>query len=192
MTCMAGMVTMTTLNNHPRVVKIPTTTASTTTPINSTAMMSTSTTTTTKTMISTTKTPTSAMLFLQKKYYNLIDTEGELETTFGMNGQEVYCSCGVTFRNKQYIFGGQYTNNKQILQVKNCGLYNIGSLDFVHYHAACGSTDEVMVLCFGTGDTEIERKRCRQAALPNGPWTEMELPSYAHKITPIAASQGTK
>ena len=31
-TCMAGMVTMTTLNNHPEVIKIPTTRSATTLP----------------------------------------------------------------------------------------------------------------------------------------------------------------
>ena len=188
MTCMAGMVAMTTLNNHPEVIKIPISTATTT--INSTAKVSTSATTMTS-MTTPTNSPTSAMLFLQKEFYqnqptnHLIDTENELSTYFDMNGQEVYGSCGVTFKNNYYIFGGQYTSMR-ILQVSACYLINIGSLGFYSSLGASGSNEDVMVLCFGSGDM----KSCRKASSPNGTWTEMALSTYEHRFTAIAASPG--
>ena len=124
------------------------------------------------------------------KYQNqptnhLIDTENELSTNFDMNGQEVYGSCGVTFKNNYYIFGGQYTSMR-ILQVSACYLINIGSLGFYSSLGASGSNEDVMVLCFGSGDM----KSCRKASSPNGTWTEMALSTYEHRFTAIAASPG--
>ena len=80
----------------------------------------------------------------------LIDTVGELSTTFDMKGQDVYKSCGVTFKNKQYIFGGENSESKrrQVLQVKHCGLVKLGSIPFDHRFGACGSNDDAIVLCF--------------------------------------------
>merc|ERR1711892_884394 len=158
----------------------------------------------------TTSTPTSnslaAMLFINTKYLShtphLIDATGELSTSFDTNGQDVFQSCGVTFQNKQLIFGGN-THRRQILQVDSCSLTSVGSIPFDHYRAACGSTAGVIVLCFNydefaTGPDGLRRrrdgsdandaKRCRQATSPSGPWTEMALSTYEHKYTSIAAS----
>ena len=118
----------------------------------------------------------------------LIDTVGELSTTFDFNGAEVYASCGVTFQNKHYIFGG-FANKRQIRQVSDCGLISMGTLDFDHYLGACGSTGGAVVLCFNYLYTS-EHNRCRQASSPTGPWSEMVSSFQTHKQTAIATSPG--
>ena len=55
-------------------------------------------------------------------------------------------SCGVTFQNKQFIFGGMTGDTyRQVLQVDNCRLVSTGSIPFDLYHGACGSTDDARV-----------------------------------------------
>ena len=115
----------------------------------------------------------------------LIETSGEVSTNFKFDGKEVDESCGVTFQNKHFIFGGNL-NKRQVLQVKYCGLTTIGSTPFDHFEGACGSTDALIILCFDTFDA----KRCRQATLPTGPWTQMALSTYDHRWTSIASSPG--
>ena len=117
----------------------------------------------------------------------LIETAGELSTSFKTSGQEVYDSCGVTFQNKQYIFGGN-TNKRQVLQIEDCGLIRIGTTEFDHVRGACGSTNTMIVLCFNSFDA----KRCRQASSPTGRWTQMQLSTYHHRFTSIAISQGNQ
>ena len=115
----------------------------------------------------------------------LIDTADELSTKFKFNGQEVVKSCGVTFQNKHYIFGGK-TNRRQILRIDDCDLISIGSTPFDHYLGACDSTDKMIILCFDFDDP----KRCRQASSPTGSWTQMEFSTYDHAWTSIATAQG--
>ena len=117
----------------------------------------------------------------------MIDSAGEVMTTFKFNGQEVYRSCGVVFQNKQYLYGGQ-KYKKQILQISNCDLISIGSFSFFLEHGACGSTDETIFLCFNSN--EADTKRCRQASSPTGPWTPMALSDYDHQYISIANSSG--
>jgi len=55
------------------------------------------------------------MLFLRTENPNsgkihtpwLIDTAGKLATTFDFTGKKVLASCGVTFQNEHFIFGGE-------------------------------------------------------------------------------------
>ena len=117
----------------------------------------------------------------------LIGTVGEVSTTFDLTGQDVSRSCGVTFQNKQFIFGCG-TKVRQILQIDACGLKNIGSTPFDHDVGACGSTDDVLVLCFNKDAKD--NKRCRQATSPSGPWTQLALSTYDHHHTSIASSPG--
>ena len=244
-TCMAGMVTMTTLNNRPEVVKIHTPPVATT-PINNTTSMSTNATT----IMATTAPTDFAMLFLcstdprnwfwlwhkktdqsinsiKSNTPKLIDSTGELSSKFDLDGQEVFKSCGVTFKNRQYIFGGDGENNKrQILQVKgvgrdrsfackseqkydlcftrknpiatdsrnHCGLVKLGSTPFEHRSGSCGSNNDAIVLCFNaytSGEYNgYDYKHCRQATSPSGPWSDLELSTYEHRLTSIAASPG--
>ena len=108
---------------------------------------------------------------------------------FSFNAEEVDESCAVTHENKYYIFGGR-VNTRQVLQLDNCRLTSIGSIDFTHDGGACGSANGVIILCFNTVNS-MDYKRCRQAATPNGPWTEMALSTYDHKDTSIATSTGS-
>jgi len=41
----------------------------------------------------------------------LIEKTGEVSTNFKFDGQDVTISCGVTFQNKQFIFGGKCIMN---------------------------------------------------------------------------------
>ena len=118
----------------------------------------------------------------------MINTAGELSTTFAFNGHEVYYSCGVTFRNNYFIFGGETKNRDQILELKDCGLQNIGTLKFSHYYGACGSRGGVIVLCFNLNPED--NKRCRKASSATGEWTELAQSSYEHRETSIAISPG--
>ena len=115
----------------------------------------------------------------------LIGTKGELSTTFDFNGQEVSGSCGVTYHNTHFIYGGK-VNKQQILQLKDCGLINVGLLEFNHHVGACASTNEAIILCFDNNT----KKRCRQASTLNGPWRDMTLSTYEHQQTSIATSPG--
>ena len=102
----------------------------------------------------------------------------------------------MTFRNQHFFFGGapkgEVQNNRRILELKDCGLIKIDSdLSFDHRSGACGSTDEVIILCFNNDDPD-DFKRCRQASFPQGPWSEMNLSTYEHRATSIAPSQGSQ
>ena len=99
----------------------------------------------------------------------------------------MFKSCGVTFKNKHLIFGGD-ENKRQVLQVDNCGLTELGLIPFDHSFGACGSTDKVIVLCFDVNSKDA--KECRQASSPSGPWTEMAQSSFGHRVTSIATSPG--
>ena len=125
---------------------------------------------------------------LESNTPRLIDTAGELSTTFDFNGKEVYESCGVTFWNKYFIFGGD-KNKRQILKVEDCGLISFGKIEFDHFRGACGSTDDVVVLCFNYADSN-DAKLCREASSPSGPWTRMSLSTFDHRSTSIATSPG--
>ena len=115
----------------------------------------------------------------------MIGTDGELFTGFSFNGQEVYLSCGVTHENSLFIYGGS-ANERQVLQVIDCGLNLIGILPFDHIEGACDSANGLILLCF----VENESKLCRQAATPLGPWSEMTPSTYDHRWTQIATSPG--
>merc|ERR1711935_785802 len=118
-------------------------------------------TTTTTQMMTTTTTIKMAMLFLSTKKSSdtprLIDTVGELSTSFDLNSQNVYGSCGVIFRNRQFIFGGNL-NKRQILQINDCDLVEIGSISFDHSRGACSSNNEVIVLCFSDGSSSDNKR----------------------------------
>ena len=124
----------------------------------------------------------------------LIDTVGELSTTFDFNRHQVYKGCGVEFQNKQYIFGSD-KNKRQVLRIDDCGFVKLNELAFDHWAGACGSTDDVIVLCFAeyegfNGSGGKDYRHCRQASSPTGPWVEMEPTTFDHRYTSIATSPG--
>ena len=110
-----------------------------------------------------------------------------MSTTFDFTEQEADMSCAVTFKNKHYIYGGK-VNKRPILQLNDCGLVSIGSLEFDLRQGACGTTNGVIVLCFNIKDQDL--KLCRQASSPTGPWSKMSLSLSTHKQTAIATSPG--
>ena len=118
----------------------------------------------------------------------LIGTVGELSMTFDISAEAVYQSCGVTFRNEHFIFGG--TTPRQVLQVEGCGLVKVGTIPFDLRYGACTATSEVIVLCFDFSVVGDEYKSCQQASSPFGSWTQMVLSMYDHRETSIATSQG--
>ena len=117
----------------------------------------------------------------------LIDeTSGALTTSFKFNRKEVYESCGVTHENKQYIFGGN-KNTRQILQLSDCGMTDIGTLEFDFKQGACGSTpNDMILLCF----TKVTVRQCQQASSPLGVWKRQRESTYEHRRTAIAPSEG--
>ena len=117
----------------------------------------------------------------------LIDTVGNLSTTFDFSGQELSQSCGVTFRNKHLIFGGDKAP-RQVVQVEDCGLVSIGTIPFNLIYGACGATEDAIVLCFNLDKNDY--KRCRQASSSSGPWTQIALSTYDHRAISIATSTG--
>ena len=117
----------------------------------------------------------------------LIDTVGNLPTSFDFTGYEFSQSCGVTFRNKHLIFGDT-KNPRQVIQVENCGLISTGTIPFDHIHGACGSNDGVIVLCFNLDTNDY--KRCQQAPSSSGPWTQIALSKFEHRDTSTATSPG--
>ena len=129
---------------------------------------------------------------LKSNPVRLIDTAGELSTIFTRSGQDdMYASCGVTFQNVHFIFGGD-NKPRQILQVDECGLIKLGSLDFDHHKGACSSTWEVIVLCFNfdKDGTKVDLRRCRKASSSSGTWTETRSSLYDHREASIATSEG--
>ena len=137
-----------------------------------------------------------AMLFLSQEMYSLIEPEGVLSTTLDFNGHDLLDSCGLIFRNQYFIYGGvpQYEvqTNRRILQLQDCGLIKIDSdLSFDHRAGACGSTKKAIILCFNNDDP-ADFDRCRQAASPSGPWSEMTFSTHEHHATSVAPSQGTQ
>ena len=49
---------------------------------------------------------------------------------------EVFASCSITFQNRFYVFGGA-TETRQVSQVAQCRLKQIGKLDFDFQNGAC-------------------------------------------------------
>ena len=104
---------------------------------------------------------------------------------FGEN-TEVKYSCGVTFRNEHFIFGGN-TLKTQISQVVGCKLKNIGQLTFQHQLGGCANIqDQSIYLCFG----ESPYKKCRVLKSPTGQVDGVTESAYDHQYTRIGASRG--
>ena len=116
----------------------------------------------------------------------LIGETGELSTAFNLKNLRVYMSCGVTHENNHYIYGGETTHKRQVLQLTDCSLSNTGTIPFNHYRGACDSWNGIIILCFDHDDS----RQCRQATQPLGEWSDMELSTYEHRHTQIAMSPG--
>ena len=159
-----------------------------------TTVTTTTMTTTTSEYVTTTAPSTPALLMLgsysSSPAPRLIGPDGELSTTFSLNGQEVWASCPVTHQNQQYLFGG-YTNKKQVLQLDNCELNPIGNIPFNFYSGGGVSLGGLIILCFNMLSSAPEYKLCRSAVSAiGGTWTELELSTYEHDTSSISPSTG--
>ena len=99
----------------------------------------------------------------------------------------MYYSCGVTYENTHYIFGG-FEQTRQVLQLTlNCGLDVIGEMPFETMSAgACGTLGSDIVLCFD------ENRLCRYSPTPTGSeWRNMSLSTHEHRSVSIATSSGS-
>ena len=152
-------------------------------------------TTTKTTTTTTTKTPVTSILILNTKLSQnvpvLTDSSGRVDTNLAFtldDNTSVWGSCSVTFQNQHYVYGGWGDYTRQISQIDGCRLRRIGDLPFDHYYAACAATsDDQIYLCFN-GASSSDYKKCRYAAGPEGPFTDVTLSNYEHRHTRIAAS----
>ena len=102
------------------------------------------------------------------------------------NGTEVYRSCGLTFQNRHFIFGGR-NEKTQVAMVEDCTLKLIGKLSFNHDFGACTNVyDRFIYLCFN--DKTDDHKKCRYSSSPTGSFQVTDS-NYAHRFTRIAADQ---
>ena len=166
----------------------PTTTPSSTT---TTALTTTSTTTTTTTTTAATNTN---VLILNTDHSNNVPVitnaagldDRDINFEFGEN-TEVHNSCGLTFRNQYFVFGGN-SFKTQISQIINCQLKRIGQLEFNHDDGGCANVGNNRVyLCFN--DKSSDRKKCRVANSPTDQFEQISDSVYDHRYTRIAASE---
>ena len=118
----------------------------------------------------------------------LIGMKGELSTSVDMNSRRVYGSCGVTYANNFYFYGGEHDYKRQVLQLVDCVLKPLRPLVWDHIHGACGSSNGQIVLCF---DYKWESTRkCHRATNPHGPFRRTEYSMFDHRYTALATSYG--
>ena len=104
------------------------------------------------------RTPEKSVLVLNTWNENnlpiLIDFNGDFneEVAFTIDeGVEVYGSCGVTFQDEFYIFGG-YHKRTQIAKMIECSLVSVGFLSFYLYAGGCTVGQSEIYLCFDRYD----------------------------------------
>ena len=118
----------------------------------------------------------------------LVDAKGRkdqnIDMVFGPH-TSCYQSCSVTYRNRFYVFGG-WNDKRQISEVMERKMRNIGSLDFDYYDGGCSNVDDREIyLCF----YDRGFKKCRSGVDPRGKFTVITYSRYEHGRTRIAASK---
>ena len=99
---------------------------------------------------------------------------------------EVLYSCGLTFRNNYFVFGGG-SFETQISQIIDCQLKRIGQLSFDHNEGGCANVDNNYIyLCFN--DASSDSKKCRMANSPTDKFEQISDSIYDHKRIQIGAS----
>ena len=114
-------------------------------------------------------------------------------------GVQVTRSCGLTWRNEHYIFGGGIHENDdpmdpsdvkwrtQISKIVNCQLKKIAELPFDHDEAGCTNvSDRIIYLCF---NIEGNYKKCRMADSPTGKFQEIKESTHPHRAIRLASSE---
>ena len=100
---------------------------------------------------------------------------------------EAYYSCGVTFENHFFIYGG-YKLKTQISRVEGCALKRVGSLPFDHDTGACAIGNGEVYLCFSWDYRDV--KKCRKSSNPERNFKEITQSNHEHRWTRIASSEG--
>ena len=125
----------------------------------------------------------------------ITDSTGRVDTNFSFSfeeGTSVYKSCSIVFKNHHYVYGGSGDFIRQISVIDDCKLKRFGYLPFDHYYAACTAVGNNRIyLCFNAdweGDDYGDRKKCRYAPHPGGPFSDDLIGNYDHPYIRIAAS----
>ena len=138
--------------------------------------------------------PSTPVLILYKLETNkpaLISASGLYKQISFDKGEntEVYQSCGLTWKNQFYIFGGYWHKKTQISTITNCELRNIGRLPFDFAYGACTNVaDKKFYLCFH--DDRNTAQQCHEATSPLGKFEAISKSRRDHRKTRIASSQG--
>ena len=100
---------------------------------------------------------------------------------------EVAYSCGLTFRNQYFVFGGGSIGSSQISQVIDCQLKRIGQLSFDFEEGGCANVrNNRIYLCFN--DAPSDHRKCRMASSPTDQFEQISYSIYHHESIRIAAS----
>ena len=104
-------------------------------------------------------------------------------------------SCGLTFQNNHYVFGGEESWLRQLSKVKGKRLVRIENLKFDFSGVSCANVDNRLVyLCFHVDKSGLQKtengKQCRFATSPEGTFSMIDQSSERHAASPIAASSG--
>ena len=101
------------------------------------------------------------------------------------NNVEVRHSCAVTFKGRFIVYGG-YTLKRQIAEVTNKSLKNVGNLPFDFVLGGCTSTTNEILLCF---HHDGDLKTCYQTTNPTGQFNEITKSSHVHRRIKFASSE---
>ena len=115
-----------------------------------------------------------------------------------LNGKETYCSaftvaddvevfysCAVTYQNQFFVYGG-FAQKRQIAQVKDMSLINVGSLPFDFIKGGCSSTKSKITLCF---NYDSDYRTCYQTTNPTEQFVETTKSNHNHRDTRFASSE---
>ena len=109
----------------------------------------------------------------------------------------VYHSCGLTWQNEHYVFGGtndggvKQRNKVARIDTRTCRLEIIKELNFPMTFVACATMGTEIYLCFGRGNPS-ESKTCHKSLSPLGEYTELAPTEFYHRMIRIAASHGER
>ena len=154
----------------------------------------TTTTSTTNTITTTAATPKTEVLVLNSNSIMnapiVTNAFGRQDTNFFfMMGEntEVRYSCGLTWRNQHFVFGGS-VHKTQVSKINNCKLESVGQLTFYHSFGACANVaDNQIYLCFN--DTPGDYKKCRMSSSPTGTFEDALDSISEHRRIRISASE---
>lgn len=148
----------------------------------------------------------SVLVLNQRKNPIILNRDGQVKNDFNENfydpelfysETEVKLSCGVTWRNQHYVFGGTSKRADQIAQVVDpgCSLKIIGKLEKTPLvNGACTVMNDKIYICFNYPPTVTNSIDCKICYVsengPLGPWTTRRglTSNEPHCVTHIANS----